>query len=204
MRKDPAILALQCRRAYEGLDHKERRFVDLYAGSLRIGAAATESGYANVQVGTKLMARPYVAMAVAHAMDEKSKLARIDASWALRKLALIAAFNIKSFIIVGDDGRPYYDFRAATEEDWYCIDEITVEALRARADGEQRVYVDSVKIKSLAKLKALDMILRHTDVQGYREKALDEGTKQVTQVQRTIVRRDDTPAEPRKISGVTG
>lgn len=80
---------------------------------------------------------------------------KIDAYWIMRKAASLAAFNIKKFI-KDDSDRPYYDFSNATDEDWYCISEITMDEI-SKGSGEDKYYVDRIKIKGPDKLRALEL-----------------------------------------------
>ena len=187
------------RNVYDTLPDRVRRFVDNYATTMKIGESALAAGYTQASEGTKLMKSPLVCRAIAAALEEKTRLARIDASWVLKRLALLADFSIKAFVFVDEGGRLYYDFSAATDEDWYCIDEITVGAMRAQArqttDGSiEKLYVDQVKIKTTPKLKALDMLGKHVDVGAFKERADADGIVTVTEVTRRIVAPDSRPA----------
>ena len=169
----------------------ERVFADAYVKTMKVGQAATAAGVTAV-TGSRMLRRPLVCAAIAEAMDEKSRLARIDASWVLRRAALLADFNIKNFIVVDDSpgggGRLYYDFTRASDDDWYCINEITVGAVRARVrQGTDRLYVDEVKIKTIDKLRALEMVGKHVDVQAFKDRADVAGVVVVTDVKRVIV-----------------
>lgn len=100
--------------------------------------------------------------------NEEYQAAKIDAFWVLRKLSLLANFNIRSFIRVDDNGNAIYDFSNATEDDWYCIQEYTVEEI-ARGQNEDKYFVDKLKIKTYDKLRALEMIGRHTAVNAFKD-----------------------------------
>jgi len=199
---------MQCRKAYEGLPHNYKRFVDIYVIQFDAAAAAVEAGLSKktaAAAGSRLLCKPEVSLAVAYVLEEKTKLARIDAAWVLKRLALLADFSIKRFIVVDPGtGKPYYDFAAATDEDWYCIDEITIDALRGRVREGTKIYVDSVKLKTVSKLAALKEVGNHTDVQAFRERAERDTGRKVTEVIRTIIKPGLPPPEPKKIAGATG
>lgn len=93
---------------------------------------------------------------------------KIDAYWVLRRAALLADFNIRDFITVDDGGNAVYDFSDATDDDWYCIQEYTTEEID-RGKGENRYIVDKLKIKSYDKLRALELVGKHVEVQAFRE-----------------------------------
>lgn len=186
------------RNVYDALPDRVQRFVDVYATTMKVGESALAAGYNSAGEGSKLLKSPLVCRAIAVALEEKTKLARINSAWVLRRVALLADFSIKAFIFIDEGGRLYYDFAAATDDDWYCIDEITVGAMRAQArptvDGTvEKLYVDQVKIKTTPKLKALEMVGKHVDVNAWTEKADVDGAVVVTAVTRKVVHADRAP-----------
>jgi len=184
------------RSTYDGISHQEQRFVDGYARTLKIRDSMIAAGYAKSSaagLGTLMMQRPAVALAISKALEEKSMLARIDASWVLKRLARLADFSIKNFIVVDDNGRLYYDFKAATPDDWYCINEVTVTAVRARHNADEKLWVDQVKIKTNDKMKALELVGKHVDVQAFKDRVDVSGTVQITEVTRKVVRPGELP-----------
>ena len=98
----------------------------------------------------------------------QEEMLNIDAYWVLRRTALLADFNIRKFIKTDDLGNATYDFSEATDDDWYCIQEYTVEEI-SRGNGEDVYHVDKLKIKVYDKLKALELVGKHVQVQAFRE-----------------------------------
>lgn len=192
--------ALRAQRAYEALPHRQRRFVDLYTVDFKIREAALQVGIAESSAhstGHRWITEPNIALAICHVLDEKARLSRIDAAWVLKRAALLADFSIKKFVVVGEDGRPYYDFQSATDDDWYCINELTVDAIRGYVGDEGRIAVDRVKLKPYDKLKALELVARHRDVQAFEKRADGEHeSRAVTEVTRRIVRPGDVAPPP--------
>jgi len=179
---------------------RARAFVNEYIKTMIISEAAEASdisaGYAYT-----LMKNPAVCLAIADALEQASILACIDASWVLVRLARLADFSIKNFIEIEDDGRPYYDFTNADEDDWYCINEITVGSVRGSVRKGTRLYVDEVKIKTTDKLKALELVGKHIDVQAFKDRAELNGTITVTEVTRKIVNAMNHPPDREVING---
>lgn len=99
----------------------------------------------------------------------------IDAAWVLERAALLANFNIKKFIVVPPEGMAYYDFSTATDDDWYCISEYTVDVV-PKGSGDQKFFADRVKLKTVDKLKALELVGRHIDVQAFKDQVEQSGT----------------------------
>jgi len=81
----------------------------------------------------------------------------VDSYWVLRRAALLADFNINKFLKVDGHGNAVYDFSDATDDDWYCIQEYTVEEI-SRGKNDDTYFVDKIKIKSHEKLKALELV----------------------------------------------
>lgn len=90
----------------------------------------------------------------------------IDAAWVLKRAALIADFNIRSFISQDEEGNAVYDFSDATDDDWYCIQEYVVEEIQ-RGQGDDRYFVDKLKVRSMDKLRALELVGKHIEVRAF-------------------------------------
>jgi hypothetical protein len=99
----------------------------------------------------------------------EEELLKIDAFWVLKRAALLADFNIRKFIKQDDNGNAVYNFSEATDDDWYCIQEYTTEEI-ARGSDEDQYFVDKLKIKSYDKLRALELVGKHIDVQAFKDK----------------------------------
>ena len=130
----------------------------------------------------ELFDKPHIAEAVATAINKISDDAKIDATWVLKRAALLADFNIRKFIKQDDNGNAAYDFSVATDDDWYCISEYTVDVL-SKGNGDDAIPVDRVKLKVFDKLKALELVGKHIDVQAFSEKVEHRGA--VTTIQMT-------------------
>ena len=107
----------------------------------------------------------------------------IDAAWVLERTALLANFNIKAFIKIDEAGQAYYDFSTATDNDWYCISEYTVDVIE-KGKGDDKLYVDRVKVKTTDKLRALELVGRHISVQAFKDQLASTNTHMVTNLNR--------------------
>lgn len=123
----------------------------------------------------RLLVRPHMAAAIKIIkhnalvlVNEKFMSAQINAAWVLHRAALLADFNIRKFIRVDPNGNAVYDFKNATDDDWYCIAEYTVDEI-AKGSGEDAFFVDRVKLKTVDKLRALELVGKHVDVQAFKE-----------------------------------
>lgn len=120
---------------------------------------------------------------------------KVDAVWVLRRAAMLADFNINRFIRVVD-GRAVYDFSEADEADWYCVSEyVTDMSVLKGGDGEP-VPVERVKLKTVDKLRALELVGKHVDVGAFKDQVELSGSKEnpVRTVTRRIVR-TETPTD---------
>ena len=130
---------------------------------------------------SELFKHPLMSQAVSQLLATAAVQVRIDAAWVLKRAALLADFNINRFIRRQDDGTAVYDFSTATDDDWYCISEYTVDTIMKR--GADEVYeVDRVKIKGHCKLAALKLVGTHTDVQAFKEQIEHTGAMAFTQL----------------------
>lgn len=160
------------------LSERERVFVEEYLVSLKPEAAARKAGYAESTCKTKAFGwvseskcpknKRHMLEAINEAKRKRSEKSGIDAAWVLKRAALIADFNIHKFMSVSSYGLPYYDFSEATEDDWYCISEVTVDQIW-KGNGDDRYEVERIKLKPEAKLQALKLVGDHVDVQAFRE-----------------------------------
>lgn len=114
-----------------------------------------------------LFEHPLMKQAVAAMQATAAVDVRIDAAWVLKRAARLADFNINAFIRVEDNDVAVYDFSKATDDDWYCITEYTVENILKGSDNTYAV--GKTKLKTACKLKALELVGKHTEVQAFRE-----------------------------------
>lgn len=169
------------------MNFREQIFVVRYLATFNAMQSAIDAGYAESTAHNasawvsetncpphKLHVRAAVRSEIARRFEQEG----VDSDWVLRRAKLLADFNIRRFLVPGDDGQMYYDFRRATDDDWYCIDEYTVETL-----GADRYRADKVKVKAVSKLAAIKLVGDHVKVQAFREQVEHSGT--VTQVTMT-------------------
>lgn len=114
----------------------------------------------------RLFNLPHVAKIVEASRSKASDDAQIDAAWVLKRSALLADFNIRKFLVF-KKGIALYDFSKATEEDWYCIQEISIDQIGVSEDG--LYLVDKIKLKAVDKLRALEQVGKNIGVQAFRD-----------------------------------
>lgn len=162
------------------LSAQEQVFVDEYLLCLKPEQAAIKAGYAESTAKSKAYTwvsegkcpknKMHVFEAIQAAKAKRSEETKIDSAWLLKRLALIADFNINRFITTNSKGDAYYDFSEATDDDWYCITELTSDQI-FKGSGDDMYEVDRVKLKTMDRMKALELIGRHVEVQAFRDRA---------------------------------
>lgn len=95
--------------------------------------------------------------------------AEVNAQWIMDRLQRIADFNIDKFMVVGPDGLARYDFSEATEDDWYCIDEYSVDTVAKPGKGDEPVIVEKVKIKTASRMNALKLLGELASVAAFKD-----------------------------------
>jgi len=180
------------------LDPREQRFVDEYLLDLDPKRAALAAGYAETTASTKSFGwvsnsqstKPHVFAAVAKAKAERSERTKIDADWALERLARLADASVGDFLVIPDDSNlsPHFDLRDATPEQLATIEGLQLD--RSWVGGEDGGTVDKIKITLPSKLRALELIGKHVDVQAFVER------KEITGKDRGPIQVEDvTPME---------
>lgn len=129
----------------------------------------------------QLFEHPLMASAISSMQAAAATKVQIDAAWVLKRAALLADFNINRFIRAREDGTAVYDFSKATDDDWYCISEYTVDVI-TKGRGIDAYEVDRVKLKTHSKINALRMVGDHVNVQAFKEQIEHTGAVAFTQL----------------------
>ena len=157
------------------LTPKQERFVDEYLVDLNATAAATRAGYsertANEQ-GARLLANVSVRSAIQLSKARRSERTKIDADWVLRTLAEEKSADLAS--IYADDGS------ILPVKDWPMVFRtglvVGVETVESHDGyGEERKPISIRKIKISDRIKHLELIGRHVDVQAFRDASSPPG-----------------------------
>lgn len=175
------------------LNFQEQAFLASYLKCFRAPEAARLAGYAESVCKTQAWSwisitgcppnKRHLRDAIQAEITKRFGDDPVDAEWVLKRARLIAGFNIAEFLTINDDGDAVYDFSSATKDDWYCIEEYMTEQSYRKAAGGEQIPVDKLKIKTASKVRALELIGKHTSVQAFIEKVEHSG--EVTQVTMT-------------------
>lgn len=170
------------------LTPKQQRFVDEYLIDLNATQAAIRAGYSEKTAqaqGSRLLSNVMVAEAIAAAQVTRSERTRIDADWVLERLAAEATADVLD--IYTEDGalKPLSEWPliwrqglvAGLESDEEYEDEVV--------DGEKVGRIVSgrlAKVKLSDRIKRIELIGKHINVQAFSERKELTGRMEVTDI----------------------
>ncbi len=156
------------------LTAKQQRFVEEYLIDLNATQAAIRAGYAESGAsveGARLLANAKVAAAVATLKAERSERTRIDAAWLLKRLADEALADVND--LYDEQGR------VRPVKDWPLIwRQGLVAGLDVETIGEGAGHITKLKISD--RVKRLELLGKHIDVQAFKEKVEHTGGVAIT------------------------
>jgi len=158
--------------AGDTLNPKQQRFVEEYLIDLNATQAAIRAGYSKKTAksqGQRLLTHVDIKTAIDEAKRQRSKRTDINADWVLQRLAQIAEANLNDFMSLTNDGEPFIDLSEATPEQMYALSEVLVTEYK-EGRGKNARDIINTKIKMSDRLKALELIGRHVDVQAFKDK----------------------------------
>jgi phage terminase small subunit len=123
----------------------------------------------------RLFNHPLMSQAVDNMRAIAAKESVVNSAWVLERARRLADFDINKFIVVDELGNAVYDFSTASDDDWYCISEYTVDVVM-KGKGNDTYPVERVKIKAESKIRALELCGKHVDVQAFKDNAEITGT----------------------------
>jgi phage terminase small subunit len=152
------------------LTPKQQRFVDEYLVDLNASAAARRAGYSvrtADAIGRENLGKPTIAAAIAAAKAQRSERTRIDADWVLRTLAEEKAADLADLFDEAGNVLPVREWPVVFRRGVV----VGIESFEEYAGrGEDRAATGTVrKIKLVDRVKHLELIGRHVDVQAFRD-----------------------------------
>jgi phage terminase small subunit len=158
------------------LNDREQRFVEEYLIDLDPRRAALAAGYSRSTAATKSYQwvsksdqKPHVFAAIAGAKAARSETTRIDAQYVLEHLVKLERASIGDFLTFPEGGgMPRFDLSAATQAQLASIEGLQLDVHREKS--EDGGVVEKIKITLPNKLRALELIGKHVDVQAYLDK----------------------------------
>jgi len=146
-----------------GLSPLRRRFVEEYLIDLNATQAAIRAGYSPrgaTAVASRLLRKGPVAAAVAEAMAARSARVAVDADWMLRRLVAEVEADLADLYDADGDLRPVADWPAVWRQGLVA----GIETASDRAGAKVR------KVRLCDRLRRIELIGRHVDVQAFRER----------------------------------
>ena len=152
------------------LTPKQQRFVEEYLVDLNATQAAVRAGYSAKtadQQGSRLLANVKVSDAVAAAQAARSQRTKIDAEWVLRTLAEEKAADLADLFDDAGNVLPVREWPAVFRRGVV----VGIESFEEYAGrGDERIAIGMVrKIKLADRVKHIELIGKHVDVQAWRE-----------------------------------
>jgi phage terminase small subunit len=159
------------------LTPKQQRFVEEYLVDLNATQAAIRAGYAESGArteGTRLLADANIAEAVSALKAERSERTRIDADWLLRRLADEAEADMSELYDEHGGLLPVKDWPLIWRKG--LVAGLDVEEIR-----EEGAVVGIIrKVKLSDRIKRLELIGKHIDVQAFKDKVEHSGAVSLT------------------------
>lgn len=149
---------------------KQQRFVEEYPKDLNATQAAIRAGYSKktaYSIGEENLKKPEIREAIANAIEARSKKAGIDSDWVLKRLATEVEADIADLYTEAGSLKPVSEWPLVWRQG--LVAGVEVEQLYAYEGGDQVPSGVVTKVKLSDRVKRIEMIGRHTDVQAWRD-----------------------------------
>ena len=153
------------------LTAKQQRFVEEYLIDLSAKKAAIRAGYSEKtanEIGAENLTKPSISEAIAKAKKERTDRVLADADYVLRRLVQIDKMDVLDILNNNGTIKPV--------SEWPLIWRQFISGIDISELSDSAALVK--KIKWPDKVKNLELIGKHVDVQAFKEK-LDLGLKEV-------------------------
>ena len=140
--------------------------VDYFMRGLTKKAALLRAGYSESVASTdakSVFDRDDVQEEIARRQVNLAKKANVDANWIVERLMSIADANLGDLIVIDDEGRASVDMALLTPDMRRALGEFTVDEY-TKGRGPNAVPVTKMKIKTVDKLRALEMLGKHLNL----------------------------------------
>ncbi len=146
---------------------KQQRFVEEYLIDLNATQAAIRAGYsenAAKEQGYENLTKPHIAEAIAEAMAARSERTKIDADWVLARLADEADADLADLYDENNGLKPITEWPLVWRQGLVAA----LEVEEIFKDGKKLGQVTKVKLSD--RLKRIELIGKHVDVQAFAER----------------------------------
>ncbi len=146
---------------------KQQRFVEEYLIDLNATQAAIRAGYsenAAKEQGYENLTKPHIAEAIAEAMAVRSERTKIDADWVLARLAGEATADLADLYDENGGLKPITEWPLVWRQGLVAGLDVDEEF----KDGEKLGQVTKIKLSD--RIKRVELIGKHVDVQAFAER----------------------------------
>lgn len=158
------------------LTAKQSRFVDEYLLDLNATQAAIRAGYSGETAdkqGPRLLAHPEVKGAIDAAMAARSEETKIDAAWVLKRLAVEAEADMADIYFENGALKPVHEWPKIWRQGLVAgVEHVEVKDAEGNATGDV-----VVKIKISDRVRRLELIGKHVNVQAFQENVAVSGVE---------------------------
>ena len=149
------------------LTNQQQRFVEEYLVDLNATAAGLRAGYKHRQCGRRLMTVEKVVAAIQEAKAERSQRTQVNADYVLNRLVEIDQMDCLD--ILNDDGtvKPVRDWPQIWRQ---FVSGFDVAEMFTGGGDDRELAGMLKKIKWPDKIKNLELIGKHVNVQAFRDK----------------------------------
>ena len=161
----------------EALTAQQQRFVEEYLLDLNATQAAIRAGYSArtaEQQGSRLLRNVKVSQAIETAQAARVKRTEIDADWVLRRLVAEADADLADLYDSEGGLKPVHDW----PEIWRKGLVAGMDVEEVRSEGVVIAHIRKVKLSD--RLKRLELIGKHVNVQAFREQVHQTGAIALT------------------------
>lgn len=153
------------------LNPKQARFVEEYLLDLNATQAASRAGYMQPQTqGPRLLQNVAVQAALAKAQAKRAERVQIDADWVLKRLSLEVEADLADLYNQDGSLKPVKDWPLIWRQGLVSGLDVVTE----QTNGEEFPAIVR-KVKLSDRLKRLELIGKHVNVQAFRDQVKHEG-----------------------------
>ena len=157
------------------LTPKQARFVEEFLIDLNATQAAIRAGYAHPTTqGPRLLDNVGVAAAIAAAQEKRSRRTEIDAAWVLTRLHDDATADLADILDDAGAVKPVKEWPLIWRQGLVAGIDVQEDMINGEKIGQ------TVKVKLSDRIKRIELIGKHVNVQAFREQVHSTGTISLT------------------------
>lgn len=159
------------------LTAKQERFVGEYLLDLNATQAAIRAGYSEKTAksqGQRLLTNVDVARALSEAQAKRAERTEIDADWVLRRLGEEATADLADILDEAGAVRPVAEWPLIWRQGLVAGLDVHEELVEGQKVGQ------TVKVKLSDRIKRIELIGKHVNVQAFREQVHNTGEINLT------------------------